>query len=259
VTERQKRIPTGIRRPPPPFRVVAVREVRAITPYLTRVTFEGEELENLTPEAPAASVRLLLPPSGTNELVMPGWTGNEFLSPDGSRPTIRTFTPLDVTEISIALEIVLHDGGATSAWAGRTEPGDPAAISGPGRGHEIDTTAAAYVLAGDETALPAIGQLIGAVPSGVPIETIVEVRHPDALIERTSRDDESSRWVVAAPDGPPGVALLEALRNTEIPARTHVWAAGEAGAMQQLRRHLADERGLGRSQTTVRGYWKHGR
>jgi NADPH-dependent ferric siderophore reductase len=29
--------------------------------------------------------------------------------------------------------------------------------------------------------------------------------------------------------------------------------------MQRIRRHLLEERGLPRSETWIRGYWKHGR
>jgi NADPH-dependent ferric siderophore reductase len=38
-----------------------------------------------------------------------------------------------------------------------------------------------------------------------------------------------------------------------------VWAAGEAAAMQRLRKHLFEERDIPRARTTIRGYWKHGR
>jgi NADPH-dependent ferric siderophore reductase len=38
-----------------------------------------------------------------------------------------------------------------------------------------------------------------------------------------------------------------------------VWAAGEAAAVQRIRRHLFQDRQLPRAQATVRGYWKHGR
>jgi NADPH-dependent ferric siderophore reductase len=38
-----------------------------------------------------------------------------------------------------------------------------------------------------------------------------------------------------------------------------VWAAGEAAAVQRIRRYLFEERGMARAQTSVRGYWKHGR
>jgi NADPH-dependent ferric siderophore reductase len=38
-----------------------------------------------------------------------------------------------------------------------------------------------------------------------------------------------------------------------------LWVAGEAAAMQRIRRHLFENRGLPRAHTWVRGYWKHGR
>jgi len=80
-----------IRREPPGFRRVEVRERVALTPYLTRVTLAGDELAGFTVTEPAASVRLLLPEPGG--LVIPEWNGNEFLFGDGRRPRIRTLTP----------------------------------------------------------------------------------------------------------------------------------------------------------------------
>ena len=64
-------------------------------------------------DQPAASVRLLLPPPGSTDLVMPAWNGNEFLFPDGTRPAIRTLTPLrlDPETHTLDLEIVVHQGG----------------------------------------------------------------------------------------------------------------------------------------------------
>jgi NADPH-dependent ferric siderophore reductase len=38
-----------------------------------------------------------------------------------------------------------------------------------------------------------------------------------------------------------------------------VWAAGEAAAVQRIRRHLFEELAVARSHTWIRGYWKHGR
>ena len=61
------------------------------------------------------------------------------------------------------------------------------------------------------------------------------------------------------PGAPPGDELVAAVRTVEIVAGTRWWAAGEAAAMQRIRRHLFEERGVPRDQTTVRGYWKHGR
>lgn len=256
-----RRAPTGIRREPPPFRVVAVRSVTLRTPFMARITFGGDALSGLQIDEPAASVRLLLPRSGSHQLVMPTWNGNEFLFDDGARPIIRTFTPLDPDRgrLEMSLEVVLHDGGATSSWVEAASEGDPAALSGPGRGYTVDLTAGRYVLAGDETALPAIGQLIDAMPDDMTVDVVVEVRHPDARADLPERDGGTVTWVVSDEDAPPGDALAAAVERLEIGPTTRIWAAGEAAAMQRIRRHLRDDRGLDRSHTTVRGYWKHGR
>src|SRR5207244_3148457 len=108
-----------IRREPPRFRHVVVARVVDVSPRLRRVTLTGEELDGLTIDQPAASVRLLLPSPGSADLVVPAWNGNEFLLPDGRRPTIRTFTPrrLDTNALELDVEIVVHGGGAASEWA----------------------------------------------------------------------------------------------------------------------------------------------
>src|SRR5918995_6973349 len=87
--------PTTVRtrREPPRLRRVAVRRVEQLTARMVRVTLGSPDLEGLTVQHPAASVRLLLPLPGARELAIPSWNGNEFLLADGRRPTIRTFTP----------------------------------------------------------------------------------------------------------------------------------------------------------------------
>lgn len=230
---------------------------------MVRVTFAGSELEDLVVSQPAASVRLLLPSAGSQELVMPTWNGNEFLLPDGSRPAIRTFTPLrrgvlpDVAELD--LEIVVHGGGVASTWAGAVEPGAPAAFSGPGRGYEIDPEAPGFCLAGDETAIPAIGQLLEALPHDRPVQIHIEVVHPDARLALPEHPRATIRWHVLPSGEAPGTALLAAVRSAEIGPSDRVWAAGEAAGVQRIRRHLFEDGGLPRRQAAIRGYWKHGR
>jgi NADPH-dependent ferric siderophore reductase len=252
---------TRTRREPPAFRRIAVRAVAPVTPRLVRVTLGGPDLDGLVVEQPAASVRLLLPAPGTSELVMPTWNGNEFLLPDGRRPAIRTLTPLrlDATTHMLELEIVVHEGGAASAWAQAAQPGDEAAISGPGRGYPIDTEAAAFLLGGDESAIPAIGQLLEALPADKPVQVRVEVAHPDARLELPKHPAASVEWHDLPAGAPAGDALVAAIAGADLPAGSRVWAAGEAAAMQRIRRHLFEERGLTRSETWIRGYWKHGR
>ena len=229
-----------VRREPPRWRTVELVGRVEKRPRLVRLTLRGDELDADLTREPAASVRLLLP-TVDGELVVPAWNGNEFLLPDGRRPTIRTLTPLRAGDDGdgdggegrvLAVEVVVHDDSPLSRWATTAAIGTPAALSGPGRGYTIDDDATAFVLAGDESARPAIDQLRPLLPAAADVETVV-LDDPDAL--------------------PDAVAALT------IPVGARVWAAGEAAAMQRLRKHLFDERGLARSQCTVRGYWKRGR
>lgn len=252
---------TRVRREPPHFRRAEVRRVERVTPRMTRVHLTGPELDGFSVEEPAASVRLLLPPPGTTELVMPDWNGNEFLLPNGRRPAIRTFTPVrvDPGSSTLDLEIVVHGAGVASRWVQAAKPGAAVAISGPGRGYAVDPDAAAYVLAGDETAVPAMCQLLEVLPTDRPVQVLVEIARPDARLALPAHPECTVEWHLLAPGQPPGDALVAAVVGADLPAGARLWVAGEAAAVQRIRRHLFQERGLSRAEATVRGYWKHGR
>ena len=249
-----------LRREPPAFRRVAVGGVADLSPRLRRITFVGDELDGLVIDRPAASVRLLIPSRGTGKLVMPTWNGNEFLLPDGRRPLIRTFTPrhLRPHPPELDLDVVLHGDEGASGWAAAAEAGVHAAVSGPGRGYEVDPHADPLLLLGDETAIPAIGQLLEAVPRGGRVVAHIEVARPDARIDLPEQSGALITWHHLPAGDPPGATLLAAVEAEEIGEATRVWAAGEAAGVQRIRKHLVG-RGVDRSQTTVRGYWKTGR
>ena len=250
-----------VRREPPPFRRAAVRRVEPLSSRLLRVTLAGPELAGWSSDEPAASVRLLLPTPGSNELVLPRWQGNEFLLPDGRRATIRTLTPrrFDHAARELDVDIVLHGRGVAAGWAAAAVPGDEAAISGPGRGYTIDHDAPGFVLAGDETAIPAISQLLENLPGEVPVQVYVEVAVPAARVSMPAHPHAAVHWLDRLPGAAPGDALVAAVINAPSVAGARLWAAGEAAAMQRIRRHVFDDRGWPRAAAVVRGYWKHGR
>jgi NADPH-dependent ferric siderophore reductase len=250
-----------LRREPPAFRHATVRRVERVSPRMVRVTLAGPDLAGLTVEQPAASVRVLLPSPGAAALVVPTWNGNEFRLPDGRRPTIRTFTPwrVDPDALELDVGIVVHGGGVASDWAVSAEPGAAAAVSGPGRGYTVDVDAPAYLVVGDETAIPAITQVLEAVPEDTPVQVYVEVAHADARVALPAHPGATVDWHDLPPGAAPGDALAAAVRDTDLAPATRVWAAGEAAAVQRVRRHLFEDRGIPRAQSSVRGYWKHGR
>jgi NADPH-dependent ferric siderophore reductase len=257
----ERSIADRIRREPPRFRRARVAAVEPITPRLARVTLAGPELGSLVADEPAASVRLLLPSPGSDRLVVPTWNGNEFLLPDGRRPVIRTLTPVRTDPGAGGLEVwvVLHERGLASAWAAAAPVDGEVAVSGPGRGYAIDPTAPGFLLAGDESAIPAVAQLLGVLPAGTPVRVQVEVARPDARLTLPATPAVTVTWHDLAPGAPPGDALVAAVREADIDPGTRIWVAGEAAAVQRVRRHLFDERGVARADAVVRGYWKHGR
>jgi NADPH-dependent ferric siderophore reductase len=227
---------------------------------MLRIVVGGDELAGFAIEAPASSVRLLLPPGDQRQIVMPTWSGNQFDLPDGSRAPIRTFTPRDFNadRRELTLDIVLHEHGAATEWASAAHVGDEVAISGPGRSEPLQADAQSHLLAGDESALPAIGQLLEAIPRGQTIDVHVEITVADARIALPEHPNATVTWHEVADAAAPGDATVAAVTSVDdLPDA--IWVAGEAAAVQRLRKYLFDERGLDRSSVTARGYWKQGR
>ena len=248
------------RREPPPFRRVGVRRVEQLTARMRRVVLGGPELAGFEVDQPAASVRLLLPPHREGTIDLPDWTGNQFELPGGDRAPIRTFTPreFDKERVELTLDMVLHGVGAASDWARSAQPGNEVAISGPGRGYQVDTDASTYLLAGDETAIPAISQLLEAIPSATWVQVHIEITDRTARLDLPPHPGAEVTWYErpeASQFGATYVAAIQAL--AEIPDA--VWVAGEAAAVQRIRKHLFEVRAVPRSAVTARGYWKNGR
>jgi NADPH-dependent ferric siderophore reductase len=185
------------RRPPPDFRRVVVARVVDRTPRLRRLTLGGPELVGFPTAEPAASVRLL--PSLGGAVELPTWNGNEWLSADGSRPPIRTLTPVRIAvdppeDPEVDVDVVLHGPGPLSSWAATVEPGAPAALAGVGQGYELDPDATHLVLAGDESARPAIEQLLGVMPPDLTIQVVVELASPDARLDLPDHPGATVTW-----------------------------------------------------------------
>jgi NADPH-dependent ferric siderophore reductase len=186
------------------------------------------------------------------QCAIPIW--NTPLPANGERPVIRTLTPrrFDAVAAELEVQVVVHDGGAASRWASAAAPRDPVAMSGPGRGYPIDPDAAGLLLVGDETAMPAIGQLLEWMPPTMAVEVHIEVGRRQAELALPVRGATLITWHLRASGAPPGDALVTAVGSSAIADGWRIWAAGEAAAMYRIRHHLFDELGLSRARATVR-------
>lgn len=236
-------------------------EIGDVTPTLRRVVIQGDELRELDQAEPGGAVRLLLPPEPDRPVEQPVWNGNAYFAEDGTRPPIRTVTPLeqDLTGGRVAIEIVRHDGGLLTPWADDVAAGGEVAMSGPSRGFVLDPPVRSITYAGDEAALPAIRQLVAVTPDDVAVTVFVEVPGPASEAPMPAHRSLDVRWLHTVPDAAPGDAVVTALAGWEVSETSPLWAAGEAAAMQRLRTDLFKQRQLPRSVAHVRGYWKHGR
>lgn len=254
--------PLFTRQAPPDFRLAQVVAATALSSRMVSMTLAGPELVGLEVEEPGASVRLLLPgPDSRRPLEIPTWHGNEFLNADGTRPPIRTLTPLRVNAQlgQLDVEIVTHGHGALSRWAAGLPVNAQVGVSGPGRGYAVPPNASNFLLVGDEAALPAIGQVVSAIPHSARIQAVIETARLGLRYELPSHPGLEQRWVQLGVDDVAGSAMNEAVASLEIPENLYVWAAGEAAAVQALRRLLLGDRGVPRSHAVIRGYWKLGR
>lgn len=243
------------RRAPQAFQVVEVVERVDLTPRMIRLTLEGDVFTTWTVTEPGASFRMVVPWSLSDSLELPEWNGNEFLLADGTRPALRTFTPLRLAGNRMDVEIVRHPGGgAISQWAEEAEPGTVAAVSGTGAGYSIDPDATSFLVLGDETAIPAIGTLLGTLPDDVSVEVVIEVSGIEAETTLPVHPKTNVHWVEQT-DRPGWELVRHVEQRTAFTDTDRVWAAGEAAAMQGIRKHLKSL-GVERGNTHVRGYWK---
>lgn len=243
-----------VTKPPPPFVRSTVIDSWRRTPRLTMITVEGNGIGAMVPANPGASIRLLLPRGhAAHPLEMPTHDGNAFRYADGELSTARTLTPMSAGHPNrMLLGVVDHGAGRLSKWLGELEGGRAVALSGPGPAYSIDTSAHRYLIAGDESAIPAIIQLLAAMPAGIETEVCIEVAAPEARIDLEADGAARITWTHLPPGADPSSTLVDWVSAQTITDQTRLWVAGEAAAVQKIRK--LD--GLPRDQANIRGYWK---
>lgn len=231
---------------------------RGLGGRLVGVDLAFEQVEWLAGVEPAASVRLLLPSAPDARIEIPTWNGNEFLLSDGRRPVLRTLTPIEVDDERsvLRLAVLRHGRSPLSTWLAGCSPGDEVGVSGPGRGLTPDPSIHDWVLAGDESAVPAIDTLLRSIPPTAMVRVLIELDAPgDGRPALTDHPGARVDWAVLPSGSPPGDTLVRRVAHLALAADTLLWAAGEAAAMHRIRGGL-DRGTTPRSMTVVRGYWK---
>lgn len=254
-------------------RILHVARAELITPRYRRIALTGHDLAGGFPFRQFAAtdhVKLFFPDPETGELVMPTITENGWEYPDGAGDpiyrdyTVRAYNPdANDSKGEVVVDFVVHDHGVAGVWARDAKPGAEVGVLGPRAHILLPQDYSRYLVAGDETALPAISRIIEEAPTGARITAVIEVADAGEEQALTGVADIDIRWVHrdTAPVAEGHLSPLEtAVRRTDVGPDDEVFAfiAGEATALKPIRRYLRRELGFRKEQVDVDGYWKKG-
>lgn len=290
------------------YRVFSVRvaAVTSLTPHFVRVTLTGDELDAFSSVGLDQRIKVVLPIPGLGFTDLPDgedWYAAWRALPDEARNPLRTYTVRsfrpDAHELDI--DFVAHgDAGPASRWVTSCRVGDELRIVGPAvpsSPAELPTGAAEFapgsanriLLAGDETAAPAICAILEALDVSTVGHVFIEVPTDADRLPVTAPAGVEVRWIArnGASHGVRMTDQVHAWASTavaggacsssdelvdvdvdqqvlwDIPPVTdsqlYAWIAGEAGCIKELRRHLVRGVGLDRKQVAFMGYWRHGK
>lgn len=250
------------------FREIRVAAVRDLTPRLRRITFRGRDLGRFA-TSDNLHVRLYLPPPGLEapSWPRPGPDGRPVLPDPERRPAVRYYTlrRVDADAGELDIDVVLHeDGGHDDGHSGeapgadfarRARPGDLCGMSGP---YGLGVSPASwYLLAGDETALPAIARILEELPDDARGTALIEVEDAADELPLRAPAGIAVRWLHRR-NAETASPLVETVRALTLPADSatlFAWVACEFDDLARLREHLRG-RGIDRDRMLAVAYWR---
>lgn len=221
------------------LRVVAVER---LTPHMIRITLTGEDLDGFVSASPDDHIKIFIP--GLDGIL-----------------TRRDYTPrqYDAEKRLLVLDFVNHDGGPAAAWARAAQVGDTLEIGGPKGSQVIAGPVDRWLLIGDETALPAIGRRVEALPAQASVTTVIAV--PGSEDEQTfpTSARHSAHWVHRPMDAADQAQeILKTLASINIEDGTFVWVGAEARVAKAVRQYLLESRKVPLQWIKASGYWVKG-
>ncbi|TMR95900.1 siderophore-interacting protein [Nonomuraea basaltis] len=283
---------------------VQVDRLQRLSPSFLRVTFTGDDLRHFADNGFDQRIKLILPvpdhglahlPTG------PDWFVKWRQLDDDKRNPMRTYTVRQVRQEAreVDVDVVMHPdgGGPVARWAEQVRPGDVAVLMGPDARYEGEHGGLEFrppaggrtvLLAGDETAVPAICSMLERLPAGVAGEALMEVPYEEDFLRVETACSVKVGWLArngaerggllvpavrkAADRLLPPLPLPETFDDVDVDAEElwevpqeqttdplYAWLAGEAAMIRTLRRHLVAERGMDRRAVAFMGYWRQGR
>lgn len=251
------------------LRELTVARVVDVTPRMRRVTLTGPQLREFTNagfDLPAFvsrgfddHVKLVFAEGGDLAEALPIQRAHSIDWPETGFTATRDYTPrrFDAERGELDLDFVRHGDGPAAGWAEQAKAGDALHIVGPKSSLVLPPDVEWMLLAGDETALPAIGRYLDERPDTFPVIVVVEIDDERAMQDFRLRDGDELHWIMprGATSTTP-VTLSDAVANLTLPDGVgYVWAAAESRALLPLRRWCTRVKGLPKTHVNITGYW----
>jgi len=259
-------------RPVHTFEVLRSEEV---TSHMVRVVLGGSGFDTFTPsEFTDSYVKLVVVADDVDVagLLRPLTLDSFADLPAAKQPVVRTLTVrrADPAAREITIDVVVHgEHGAAGQWAATAEPGQPVYLMGPSGAYAPDPAADWHLLAGDESALPAISVALEALPANAIGHVFIETAEPGDEIPLTAPDGVQVDWIyrggradlVGEDRAGDHAPLIEAVKSAPwLPGQVQVFIHGEAQAvMHNLRPYIRKDREVAAKWASISGYWRRGR
>ncbi|SDY13233.1 NADPH-dependent ferric siderophore reductase, contains FAD-binding and SIP domains [Amycolatopsis xylanica] len=239
---------------------LAVLRVERLTPHMIRIVAGGPQIADFRPNGCTdAYVKVLLPVPGVSYPEPFDLQVIKATMPREHWPRMRSYTVRSYDEVKgeLTLDFVVHgDEGLAGPWAMRARPGDELLISGPGGAYAPGDEADWHLLAGDESALPAISASLEAMSPAAVVRAFILVQDDTEELPLSTRAADSRIvWLHRSS----GDDLEKAVRDLEFPeGLVQAFVHGEAGFVRELRKYLLGERGMRKDLLSISGYWRRG-
>jgi len=258
-------------------RRLAVARTEQVAPGLRRVVLGGPGLAGFAAVGVTDHVKLFVPERAEEEPAIPRVVDGEWI--DRNAPaltyreyTVRTFEP-DAEEL--VLEMVTGDHGPAARWAARAAAGQVVGVLGPKTSVLRPLDRPRYVLAVDESGLPALRNWLDRLPASAQVTALVEVGPAWDEVPLPTLASLNVTWLHRGADAAartecsPLAETIERLVRergagacpADVPqasvAPDFWWAAAEADQVRRMRAAVVGA-GIDRGSWAMTAYWRRG-
>jgi NADPH-dependent ferric siderophore reductase len=239
--------------------VTTVEQIEDVTPALRRIVVRGG-LDGFVPKGPDQFVFVMVPRrDGDPSVIAPGFRMEDFQRmPESERPAGAYYTVRrwDAERQAMELWFVLHrEDAGVGGWARHAQLGDRMALWGPRTSYAPPADTQSLLLVADETGLAATAAILEELDPATHAHVVVETSDASHTVDLPRGPHVSVTWLFR--EHRTGRGLVDEVRRMQLdPAGLYAFGAAEAGAVDEVRRHLRQDRGLPPSQVRMVAYWR---